>query len=76
MLSVTKVIGAQVVTLDLHSLPVRQADGTETFAHKLDRDQLYEVVQALGIDVKPGTGWQEMATLLAAHQYEQREAAA
>jgi len=75
MLSITKRVRDRVVALDLHNLPVKLSDGTETFAHKIDREQLHDVVKALGIEVKPGIGWQDMATLLAVHQHEQREAA-
>jgi hypothetical protein len=76
MFSITKRVGNRVVALDLHALPVRLADGTETRADKLDRDQMHEVVRSLGIDVKPGAGWQETATALAVYQHEQREKAA
>jgi hypothetical protein len=75
MFAITTRINNRPVTLDLDALCIRLPDGTEQYAHKLSRDKLYQAVKALGIDVVPGSGWQDSALALAVWQHKKREAA-
>jgi hypothetical protein len=76
MFSITKKIGNRMVALDLHAVPVRLADGSEARAEKLTRDQLFEAVKALGLDVTPALGWQDLATELAISIFQHGKASA
>lgn len=72
MLTVTKRIGNQIVTIDLHAITL----GND-YAYKLSREALFTQMERLGIkDIHPNMGMVELLTKLSIHQHEQREQAA
>ncbi len=56
--------------IDLHSLRIGK-----TFAHKLNREDLYSECQQLGVpDIKPSDGWQQLALAYANWVLDKEEA--